>query len=676
GRLSEIIGEEAVYSDQNWKRFELEDKSKLIMDSLSVTDPGLYQYLIAYANGANAYINNEDTKYRDPMYLVWNYTPRAWKPYYSFLIQWYMSFDLTFYDDYINKQEILDKLPESIRAIVYPDRMNGQPLIIPSAKEDQKTTITSSTNMVKLFQPGEHNSYDARQTNPSLGSNNWVLGTSHTSGGQSYLCNDLHLFLTAPNIFYEMQLSAPRMHVYGYSIPGVPMILTGHNEHVAWGITNGGWDVTEQYLLKTDPSHIDQYFLDGKWEKMTIKHFLIQVKGGATKDYVVKYTVFGPVVETATLTYALHWHPGQWTTGVQSFWEMMIATDWNEFREALRLYDYPSQNFAYSDTKGNIGMICAGKMPVKPEGYSGGLLDGTKSPHWQYFSFDSLPQAYNPSRDYLFSANQQPDMNAYYSSRWFSDLYRPRRIDTLLAQDKKFQVSDMQKMQLDVMDMSVKDLQQLLYKYTDPQQLSVNWKSLLTWDGQLVAQKTEAVFYKTFRYATGESSKDIAAMFGVKSPPSFDQFMHLLLNYDSVSYKGKIFVTKDCFLKLVSRVDSLFLMNIANPALNVQAYSFSIPQMTFLPGLDIQVTDMGGSDNTINVNYGAHSVIRTVIETGKNGIQSWMVNAIGQTGRLNEKGYSQQLASWKQNALHKTQFVNGPGSLQAIATKITITKSK
>jgi penicillin amidase len=675
GRLSEMIGESGIDNDRQWKKFELEEKARQFLDTLSLRQPDLFSYLQDYSRGVNAYLDREERQHRDPMYTIWDCSPKPWKPYYPLLIQWYMSYNLTFYDDYVDKQEILDKLPDTLRQILYPAHPESRIDIIPQITAPAPRW-PSSNSLVKLFSGRQTNRYAATAHSRSLGSNNWVVGNTHTASGQLFLCNDLHLFLATPNIFYEMQLCCPEFHVYGYSIPGVPVILTGHNEKIGWGITSGEWDVTEQYLLKQAPKNPDLYWLDGQWEKMTHKTFTILVKDHAPETVSVKYTVFGPCVNKDSIAYGLMWHPQRSAAAIGSFWRLMRASDWSTFREALRTYDYPSQSFAYVDTRGNIGMICAGKMPVKPSGYDGGMLDGTISPHWKYLSFDSLPQSYNPARNYLFSANQQPEYGSpYYSSRWYEDLYRPARIDELLANGTQLTWEDMRRMQLDVTDISIRDLRSLFAKYSRGKTPAGHWTTLLQWGGELKPGKPEAVLYKFFRQAAWVAGNDLAKKIGVRKAPGFDQLIHFLKVHDSVRYGHEVLYGEHYFHEMIGMADSLYNAYMADERAKAYEppYSFDIPSMTFLPGLSVNIKDQGGSDNTIDVNYGAHPVIRTLIRVKDSAIQSWMVNAIGQTGRINEKGYYQQLSSWKENKLHKTLFTADPRELGTIRSRILFT---
>jgi len=674
GRLSEILGEPGIRSDRHWRRFEIEERAQAYLDKLSREMPDLYSYLKAYEAGINSYLSNEDISSRDPMYTIWNYDPRPWKAWYAFLVQWYMSGELTFYDDYFNKQELLDKLPDTIRQILYPSHSAGQPLIIPGNSAPAGTL--KEQTVTKVFGTAQTNNYDPMPFNRSLGSNNWVVGASHTRSGQLFLCNDLHLQLTTPNVFYEVQLYCPSMHVYGYSIPGTPFVVTGHNEKIAWGITNGGWDVTEQYLLKLDPKDPNRYWLDGKWQTMETRTFNLEVKNSGQQKINIQYTVFGPLVKKDSMVYGLKWHPQQSCTAVTSFWKLMHAANWEDFRNALRNYDYPAQNFVYGDIMGNIGMVCAGKMPLKPAGYTGGILDGTHTPEGGYVPFDSLPQSYNPRQDYLFSANQEPEQGRnYYASRWFDDLYRPRRISEMLSGSGKMDKEDVSRMQSDVKDLSVNDLKILLQKYAAAGQLSADWELMRNWDGVLSPGNRQAIFYKYFRWAVNIVSKDLARNIGVRAAPGYDQFINFLLHYDTVAFAGKTFDTHNYFGNIIHITDSLY--NTYGRSKNaVDPYAFNVPQMTLLPVLSIHVNGVGGSENTINVNYGAHPVIRTLIEIDHQAIRSWMVNAIGQTGRVNETGYLQQLSSWKQNSLHSTQFTTHPNELNFIEEHILFTDRK
>lgn len=678
GRLAEMVGESGLGSDKEWKAFEFERKGALILDSLRTANPALHAYLTAYSQGVNAYVSQEAPGQRDPMYLVFGRAPQAWKPYYAFLLQWYVAAQLSYYDDYIDKQELLDKLPPQVRRMLYPDYPTHPDLIVPAPAGQLRSQPPAGKATLAVFQPQEANRFATRPTNKSLGSNNWVIGPQRTAAHNVLLCNDPHLVLTAPNIFYEVQLQCPSFHLYGYTIPGIPIVLTGHNDRIAWGVTNGSWDVTEQYVLRLNPKDSTAYWLDGHWEKMRRQEYSFRVKNGNPHREQVEYSVFGRVVRKGRLVYALRWHPQYGTQAVQALWHVMQATNWPTFRQALRHYDYPSQNFVYGDVNGNIGEISAGKMPIKPARYAGGMLDGTTRPIQQYVPFDSLPQSYNPAQGYLFSANQEPQRSRYYyAAHWFEDLYRPHRINTLLRQGFAFTKDSMITMQQDVVDLSVYDLKRLLEKYAAAPGLSANWQRLAHWNGKLDANTQEALIYKAFRSSAALASRKLAAQLQIKAAPSFDQLLNFLLNYEELVLHDKKIRSKAVFQGIMAQTDSIYQaahITAGSPPPAAVAYDFSVAHISSLPWLETQVRGVGGSENTINVNYNAHSVIRTVVEISATGISSWMITGGGQSGRINSRFYGQQLPAWQKNAVHPTQFVSTPGALKAISHQLLFTK--
>lgn len=647
GRLSEILGENGLESDREWKTFALEAKAEEVLAEVARTEPALYRYLVAYAAGVNAFLQQETPLQRDPLFMVWNYQPRTWKPAYSFLLQWYLSARLAYYDDYVNKQELLDKVSAAVRNTLYPETSAQTCFIIPGSTP--APAAQTKQPALAMFQKKTPNHYVAKTYNKSLGSNNWVAGKTHTANGKIYLCNDLHLLATAPALLYEVQMQTGNQLVHGFTIPGVPLVVSGYNRRIAWGITNAGWDITEQYLLRINPANANQYWYNNRWENFTTRSFTIQVKGKAPYTFTEQYTVTGRVVRKNNIVYALRWHAANSCGSLQALWNVMQAHDWSSFRQALHSYDYPAQNFVYADTEGHIGVLCAGKMPLKPAGYDGGMLDGTVPPVTGYIPFDSLPQSFDPAQDYVFSANQEPVRNGYYySARWFDDLYRPKRIAQLLQQGKQLTWESMRRMQLDVQDEAVPELQQLVKKYLPEKEWPASWKSWMQWNGVVDAGNDTTLFYQCIRQAFKQTGKELAAALQVKQTPSFDQLVYYFEKGIPVKDGLPELAPGQVFTRLVHTADSLY----AAAGKQARQPVMVLPQLTSLPGLNVEIAGVGGNDNTINVNSGAHAVIRTVIEIDATGIQGWMVNAGGQSGRINSTGYMQQLNDWKVNRLH------------------------
>jgi len=226
-------------------------------------------------------------------------------------------------------------------------------------------------------------------------------------------------------------------------------------------------------------------------------------------------------------------------------------------------------------------------------------------------------------------------------------------------------------MQLDVKDLSVADLQKIILKYGRLETLNSRWKDLIGWDGNLIPTDRRAIFYKYIRWSLKKVSKELAGDLKIKRAPTYDQFLNFLIKNDSIDVNGRTLTTKKYFDKVVFSTDSLF--EKYGHRKEDRPFAFNVPQITSLPGLTVKIDDIGGSDNTINVNYDAHPVIRTLIEIQNGSIHSWMVNAISQTGRVNQKKYFQQLNSWKKNEMHQTQFYSDSSRLKNVIHVISIT---
>ena len=676
GRLAEMIGDAGLNSDAEWRALELETRAREIYEGLSSTDPALHQYLAAYTEGVNAFVASEDEAGRDPLYSIWDVQPGTWEAWNTFLIQWYVSSRLTYYTDYIDQQEMLDKVPAALREQFFAAEPVDLRTIIPSSAAPAAAEQPVQKE-VTAFAPGMENITNHAPVNRSLGSNNWVISPARTRGGQTFLCNDPHLMLTAPQVFYEAHLVSPELEAYGYTIPGSPIVASGHNKDIAWGITNGGWDVTEMYLLETDEEHPNQYRVDGEWKETEIRTYTIQSKGQPDYEVTAEHSDLGIVQRRNGLVYTILWHPAKTNQAAVSFWDIMHARNWEDFRAALSDYDHPAQNFAFADRLGNIGMVCAGKMPIKPEGYAGGMLDGSKAPINAYIPFDSLPQAYNPEQGYIFSANQQPAYSAYhFSSHWFEDLYRPRRIDNLLAASEDHTVEGMQQIQRDVRDMLVADMQELLRSHLNAEELAA-WEPFMQWEGDLDPKAAASLYYQVLRESIDGQRAGLAKVLQIKKTPSLDQYVHYLktgnaLKIDTIDWSPAIAVRNlsQNALERLQRYD----IKTAGQASPVNPFAFEIPQITFLPGFETPVNNVGGSENTVNVNYDAHSVIRTVIALDSTGIQSWMITAGGQSGRVNSAQYLQQLPAWEQNQPHASQSPSDPAQLQHVDYTITFQK--
>ncbi|GAG22006.1 unnamed protein product, partial [marine sediment metagenome] len=206
---------------------------------------------------------------------------------------------------------------------------------------------------------------------PFQGSNSWVLAGSRTESGKPLLANDPHLEISLPPIWHEIHVVCPSLNAVGVSLPGVPLVIIGHNESIAWGITNSGVDVQDLYVEKLNSSK-DMYWEDGGWKPLFIKEERIEIRGEKEHERIeVRWTERGPVVSPVLSENEKHlslsWTIYDGGRTMESFYLLNKAQNWQEFVDALKLFDAPSQSFVYADKEGNIGYYLSGKIPIRAE---------------------------------------------------------------------------------------------------------------------------------------------------------------------------------------------------------------------------------------------------------------------------------------------------------------------
>jgi len=265
----------------------------------------------------------------------------------------------------------------------------------------------------------------------------------------------MHLGLNMPSIWYENGLHAGRFDVVGYSFPGVPMIIDGHNQHIAWGVTNLGPDVQDFYIEKlNDPENPTQYEFMGKWRNLEIIQETIEVKDAEPVMFDVLITGHGPIMNEAigdlenAEPLALRWTALESGRLFRAVTQLDTASNWDEFRDALRYWDAPSQNFVYADQDGHIGYQSPGMIPIRVEGHQGlvPVPGWTGEYEWQGFiPFDELPSVFDPPTGYIATANNKvvPDDYPYHIAYEWAAPYRAQRITDLLGDDDSVTLDDM-----------------------------------------------------------------------------------------------------------------------------------------------------------------------------------------------------------------------------------------
>jgi penicillin amidase len=281
---------------------------------------------------------------------------------------------------------------------------------------------------------------------PNYASNNWVVDGRHSASGKPILANDPHLAFGAPGFWYLAQLETPQHQITGATAAGVPLVVIGHNERIAWGLTTTTADVEDLFVEQVDPADPERYLTPQGSAPFQSRHETIVVKGAAPVDIAIRETRHGPVLSDALPTGAAE--PGfvlalaaTFTTAddrsAEALWEVNRAGDWPSFRAALRQFVGPIQNIVYADVDGNIGFMAPGRVPIRRSGQGWLPSPGWTGSHdWTGFiPFEALPSAVNPPAGHFISANNKivPDSYPYFLSRDWDLPNRAERIEALLA---------------------------------------------------------------------------------------------------------------------------------------------------------------------------------------------------------------------------------------------------
>ena len=467
GRLSELFGTATLPFDKMFRIVGLQRIAQTIERSLPDETRRQLQW---YSDGVNAWRDHTHGAYPIEFDLL-RYDPEPWTPLHSILVGRLIAWELnlSWWTD-ITYGALRERLGVEMVSDILPSYSKDTTLPPPPAALGVRTIDGSS--FMHIAQ--EYREFMGRPLALG-GSNAWALRPSRSTTGGAILANDTHLHLTVPSQWYEMQYAMPGLLVRGMSVPGVPGVVAGRNDSIAWGVTNLMADDADFYLEQVNDA--DSTFLrDGRWLPLSVVEEDIAVRGDTAVTLRVRSTSSGPIV-TDIRTPLNRAHPGfvasmRWVGAepdnqIGTFMAINKSRSWKEFLHALRSYTVPGQNFVYADTKGNIGFASAARLPIRPSGKGLMPLEGWESATaWTGFiPFDALPRQFNPPSGYVASANDKKTDDQY--PYHITDLWEPPSrivyLDSLLGrQDERFSVNDCERMQNDTYSVLARSLQPML----------------------------------------------------------------------------------------------------------------------------------------------------------------------------------------------------------------------
>lgn len=688
GRLTEIVGDAAFEFDRYNRRLGMARAAEEIVENQK-KDEKSWQILTAYVNGVNAYISQLKYKNLPIEYKILGYEPEEWTPLKTILMLMNMRQTLNGASDDFRLTNVLAKYGLDTVKDLFPEYPSIESPIIPSETKWDFKTETVNTPEVTLpsILDGVLTEYITKP-DPGIGSNNWAISGSKSATGLPILANDPHLGLSLPSIWYQMQLSAPGVNVYGVALPGCPGIVIGFNKDVAWGVTNVGSDVMDFYKIKFKDNSKKEYWYDNQWKptKIYIEEFKFK-NGKVVKDSLI-YTHHGPIVyneakkenygKNAPAGHAMKWI-AHYATGsdLMTFYGLNRAKNYDDYRKALSVYSAPAQNFVFASNENDIAITVNGKLPLKWKDQGKYILDGANPQHdWQgYIPFEQNPAVKNPGRGFVSSANQfsTDPTYPYYMGWHFAPAYRGLRINDRLGKMKNANADSLRALQNDNYNLMAErllpSLLPSLEKYATPDILN-SIKLLKDWNKE---NSSESVATSIFETWTGQLNdwiwKDEFPTDSYMMYPLNDRTAQLITKqptskwFDNVTTADTV-ETYD-YIVLGSFKATLDSLTKHHGPINPETWAWYKVKNT---GINHLVPAFKSFSRSTVKNGGGSQIVnatttktgpswRMVVELDKEWPRAYGLYPGGQSGRPSSVYYENMIDDWSEGKLNKLTFM-------------------
>jgi penicillin amidase len=674
GETAEIFGSTALERDKYWRRYGF---AKICEETVNELRPEIKNALINYAKGVNYYISTLGESEWPPEFQILKYKPREWQPADSLVIGKILADALssTWQSDLI--KAAFAKLPKEKFDKLFPVEAPNDVILFGKDQVSQKSDDEKLVNSAKVNQINIENfikTANIREESLAMvglyseklaASNNWVVSGKRTFDGQPILANDPHLQASAPSIWYLVHLSTPSLRVAGVTLPGSAGVVLGHNNSIAWGATNVGPDVQDLYLETFDQNDKTKYKTPNGLvqaevirEEIKVRQNPLDPNSLKTEILEITKTRNGVIIyeDKAGKKYALNWTAfNPKNSELEAFFYLNRARNWEDFKNALKTFGGPMQNFIFADTKGNIGWYAASKIPIRKKGDGSFPYDGaTDDGKWVgSIPFEELPNLYNPPSGFIVTANQRIiGKNYKYQqlSRAFVSPHRARRIFELLNANPKLTVEAVRDIQYDTFNAMLSNLARSIVKQSavSPETLKI----LGGWDGKMNADSRAALLaseiFNVFRrkVLTAALGQELGTMYGFGNDETFYEW---LIKEQPQEWLPKEFAS---YAELYKSCEEETLKNLGANAMTMTygsrgAIRFSHPLASApLVGLRFKIDEIPRFGSGLSPNVG-NSVSMRLIATPGNWDKTRHTITLGQDGNPQSPHWKDQLEAWK-----------------------------
>ncbi len=692
GRLSEIAGADKLSIDRFFRRLGMVYGAENTEASINATNPEMKATVDAYTAGVNAYIKQLDPADMPFEFKLMNYAPEKWTPAKTYLFLMFMSYDLTGRSattdlqltntrDYLG-YDLFDKLytnnQDSLDPIIPKGTVYQKPSIVPvkPAKADSaylhQNNAVAYTNVQSPEAPDKNN-----------GSNNWAVSGTKTKSGRPILCSDPHLGLNMPSLWYEVQITTPTHSTYGASFPGSPAVIIGFNDSLAWGVTNAGRDVLDFYEIKFKDSTENEYWYNGKWNTVTKRTEVIKVKDSADVVEQISMTHWGPSMYDAHYqnpqskgrNLAIQWTAHNASTGVETFYRLNRAKNYDDYIKAISLWTCPGQNFVLATKSGDIAIKQQGSFVARWNHQGDFIMPGDDSTYaWQgIIPNEENPTIKNPARGFVSSANQKSTdaTYPYYLGTASSfPLYRGISVNKHLIGMSNITAEDMQALQTNNDNVFAATARPALMKYLQVDKLSPDAKRMVTemtnWDlNNGVHSKGITVFKIVWDSVTQAVWGDELAgsPIPLTKPDDFVVLDQMLKDSnwsiaDDIRTKDKVENFKDQVTLGVENATKKLLELEKENKLEWSLFKATrVLHLTKIPALSRMNLPIGGGMNIINATTEMHGPSWRMVVHLTDEIEAYGLYPGGQSGNPGSSYYDTFVDSWAAGKYYRLLFL-------------------
>lgn len=689
GFLSEVLGNKTLAHDQLQCRKGIRHIARKMAQKWKNSKD--IEYINAYASGINAYISNLDPKNYPIEYKLMGFEPSPWTIEKSAYFILSMAETLSTDNFDLENSQSRKILGDSLFYQIYKEYNPKQSPVIPKGTS-WDYVLQASEEGLSLYNGALPNTKAFPNQPEIIGSNNWAVSGRKTKSGNPILCNDPHLSITLPSIWFEIQISVPEANVYGVCLPALPGVVIGFNDHIAWGVTNLGHDLIDWYAIQWADEKKEHYLLDGVSKAIVVEEETIKVRDSESVVEKVKFTYWGPIVhpsdddnekDNEKVDMAMKWIVAD-IGGADSFSQLsafvalMKAKNYDDYSNALLHYDFPPQNFVFASNSGDIALKVNGKLPLRKEQQGRFVQDGSDLQNdWNgHIPMKAIPQVKNPKQGYVASANQhstEPSYPYYYSGGF--DDYRGRVINRFLSNMEDITPDDMKAMQNNNYSILPEEsLPILLSCVSASSRDNEAYQLLSSWDFSFDAEKKAPVlferWYEAYYKAVFDEIYQWSDSMDLRYPESWRLIELMEKEQDHTIFDDQNTIEiRETACDIAQKTFNELFSEIDIDAISTwsEKKHTSINHLAGIDAFSVKNINIGGFKRSINAVQGAYGPSwRMVVELDETP-KAWGVFPGGQSGNPGSPYYSNMVNQWRDGQYNLLRRVNDIKELDASA---------